>query len=115
MNEPLAAPSLPPYFAVIFTSIRTAVDPAGYEAMAARMLDLAARQPGYLGVESVRGDDGLGITVSYWRDLDSIEQWRHNAEHLTAQQLGRAKWYRQYQLRICRVERDHALDCACSE
>lgn len=92
-----------PYYAVIFTSEQTA-DTAGYETMAARMVELAAAQPGFLGIESARS--GLGITVSYWRDLASIAQWRQHAEHLVAQQLGRERWYERFSLRIARVERE---------
>ena len=99
----------PPYYAVIFTSLRTDGD-NGYGAMAERMDALAAQQPGYLGVESAR--EGLGITVSYWRDLASIRAWKANAEHLVAQQTGRSSWYTDYKTRICKVERDYGLDDA---
>jgi len=95
-----------PYYAVIFTSLRTAVD-EGYGDMAERMVALAAQQPGYLGVESAR--DGLGITVSYWKDLESIRAWKVHAEHQVAQQLGHEKWYAAFKTRIARVERDYAL------
>lgn len=95
----------PPYFAVIFASQRTDDDVTGYAAMAERMARLAEDQPGYLGIDSVRGADGTGITVSYWEDLESIERWRCHAEHLVAQQLGRTRWYRRFAVRIARVER----------
>jgi heme-degrading monooxygenase HmoA len=95
----------PPYYAVIFTSRRTAADAAGYEAMAERMLELASQQPGFLGVESARGDDGLGITVSYWESEAAISAWREDAEHRLAQQHGRQRWYAWFALRVCRVER----------
>lgn len=94
----------PPYYAVIFTSQRTE-DDNGYENMATRMLALAAQQPGYLGVESARGTDGSGITVSYWSDLESIAAWKRNAEHQVAQNKGRTTWYSNYTVRIARVER----------
>lgn len=94
----------PPYYAVIFTSLRTPGD-AGYEAMAGRMAELAARQPGYLGAESVRNAAGEGITVSYWSDAAAIAAWKRQAEHLHAQQLGRSQWYAHYELRVARVER----------
>lgn len=97
----------PPYYAVIFTSLRTAVD-EGYGAMAERMVELAGTQPGYLGHESAR--EGLGITVSYWKDLDSIKQWKQQSEHLVAQQFGREKWYTHYKTRICLVERDYGFE-----
>lgn len=76
--------------------------------MAERMEELAKTQPGFLGIESVR--EGLGITVSYWKDLDSITQWKANAEHQNAQRLGNEQWYSSFQLRIARVERDYGKD-----
>jgi heme-degrading monooxygenase HmoA len=103
MNHPAANPS-PPYYAVVFTSLRTDFDDEGYAAMAERMVQLASEQPGFLGVESARGADGVGITVSYWDSLDSIRRWREHAEHRLAQRDGKAKWYAKYCLRVCRVE-----------
>ncbi|MDP3355205.1 MAG: antibiotic biosynthesis monooxygenase [Polaromonas sp.] len=102
----IAATPPAPYYAVIFTSLRTEVD-EGYGAMADRMVELAAQQPGFLGVESARED--LGITVSYWRDLESIKAWKANTEHLVAQQTGRSDWYSQYKTRIAKVERDYGF------
>ena len=96
----------PPYYAVIFTSLRTEVDD-GYSAMAEKMLELAALQPGFLGVESAY--EGLGITVSYWADLESIKSWKANSEHLEAQRLGRDQWYSSYKTRIAKVERDYGI------
>lgn len=97
----------PPYFSVIFSSVRTATD-QGYHHMADRMLELAAEQDGYLGVESARGDDGFGITVSYWQSLDAIKQWRAHAEHRIAQETGKAIWYEHFEVRIARVERAYS-------
>lgn len=99
-----AATPQPPYYAVIFTSRRTAVDD-GYDAVAARMVELAEKQPGFLGVESVRDATGLGITVSYWTTLEAIAAWRADSEHRIAQQTGRAKWYQHFETRVARVER----------
>jgi len=96
-----------PYYAVIFTSQATGVS-ADYEATAQRMLELAAEQPGYIGVESVRAANGLGITVSYWRDLESIRAWRAQGEHTLARERGRAQWYSGYRLRIAKVEREYS-------
>lgn len=96
----------PPYYAVIFTSVRTEGDD-GYGAMAQKMLDLAAQQPGFLGIESARNE--TGITVSYWADLASIKAWKENVEHREAQALGRGKWYATFKTRICKVERDYGL------
>lgn len=97
----------PPYYAVIFTSLRTEVDD-DYGLMAERMAELAAQQPGYLGHESAR--DGIGITVSYWQSLDDIRNWKKVAEHLEAQQKGIKQWYSSYKTRICLVERDYGFE-----
>ena len=96
----------PPYYAVIFSSLRTAADEDGYRQMAAEMQELAAQQPGFLGYESAR-EDGRGITVSYWRDMSSIRRWKSHARHLQAQKLGREKWYAEYHIRIARVSREY--------
>ena len=95
----------PPYYAVIFSSLRND-DIEGYAETAARMVELATLQPGFLGVESARED--LGITISYWSDLESIKIWKAHAEHLEAQKLGMEKWYSNYMTRIALVERDYS-------
>jgi heme-degrading monooxygenase HmoA len=94
----------PPYYAVIFSNLRTEIA-EGYEKMAVEMVRLAELQPGYLGHESVR--DGLGITISYWANLESIKNWKANTDHIIAQKFGREKWYSAYKTRIARVERDY--------
>lgn len=96
----------PPYYAVIFTTLITD-DLTDYEETAERIEELAKQQEGYLGIEFAR--DGLGITVSYWKDLDSISKWKNNIEHTEARNRGRAQWYKQYQLRICKVEREYGF------
>ncbi|MGF7075793.1 antibiotic biosynthesis monooxygenase family protein [Mucilaginibacter sp. 3215] len=96
----------PPYYAVIFTSLRTGVE-EGYGDMAVEMVELARRQEGFLGVESARNN--VGITVSYWQSVEAIKNWKANARHLFAQQQGRDKWYLNYKVRICRVEHDYAF------
>ena len=93
-----------PYFAVIFAN-QLRVDPGGlYEKTATRMVELAQQQPGFLGVESTRDTDGFGITVSYWKDIQSIKDWRDQAEHKGAQKMGRERFYEAFSLRIARVE-----------
>ena len=96
----------PPYFAVIFTSTRTEGD-NGYSEMSDRMVELAEQQSGFLGVESAR--ENVGITVSYWADLDSIKNWKANSEHLEAQKVGRRSWYDSFKVRISKVERDYGI------
>lgn len=101
----------PPYFAVIFTSLRTAPDPE-YDETARLMLDLAAAQPGFLGAESARNQDGFGITVSYWTSEAAIAAWREQADHQVARREGRALWYQGFRVRACRVERAYGFDTA---
>jgi heme-degrading monooxygenase HmoA len=102
----------PPYYAVIFANQRRADaapgDDAGYGETADRMVELAATQPGYLGIESCRGADGFGITVSYWESEAAIRDWRRNAEHALAREKGRSTWYEHYTLRVAKVERAYA-------
>lgn len=95
----------PPYYAVIFTSQRNAEDAEAYGEAAAAMVALAARQPGYLGAESVRGEDGVGITVSYWRSEADILSWKHHVEHTAIRNRGRRDWYTRYITRVAKVER----------
>ena len=104
---PFADTPEPPYYAVIFSSLRGPEDPDYHDA-AARMLALAAVQPGFLGVESVRGGDGFGLTVSYWRDEQSIHDWKLHAEHAEARRRGRLEWYEHFEIRVARVERAYA-------
>ena len=97
---PAATPD-PPYHAVIFTSVRTDED-EGYAATAERMFELAAQQPGYLGVETAHSEEG--ITVSYWQDEAAIAAWRNEAEHRLAQEQAH-RWYEGFTMRVARVER----------
>ena len=97
----------PPYYAVIFTTLRTEVD-EGYNETAKRMEELAKLQDGYLGIESARNE--IGITVSYWDSLDAILKWKNNSEHILARKLGKELWYKKYQLRISKVERDYGFE-----
>ena len=103
MSKPAQTPD-PPYFAVIFTSRRTPAD-EGYGDTSEQMIALASQQPGFLGYESARGADGLGITVSYWQSEEAIANWRRHADHLVAQQKGRETWYSEFVTRVARVER----------
>jgi heme-degrading monooxygenase HmoA len=103
----IAQTPAPPYYAVIFTSVRTEGD-NGYTEMADRMVELARQQDGFLGVESARNE--IGITVSYWRDLECIKKWRENMEHSVAREKGRKEWYQSFKVRIAKVERDYGFE-----
>lgn len=107
MSDNFARTPAPPYYAVIFPSQRKAGD-HGYGAMADEMVALAMKQDGYLGHESVRGTDGFGITVSYWKDEASIATWKANAQHLFAQEAGKQRWYEEYITRVARVDRAYS-------
>nr|WP_321415643.1 antibiotic biosynthesis monooxygenase [uncultured Allomuricauda sp.] len=96
-----------PYYAVIFTSLRTEGD-LGYAKMAEEMETLAQKQPGFLGMESAR--DGFGITVSYWESLEAIADWKANMDHRQAQKNGIKTWYSWYKVRICKVEREYEFN-----
>jgi heme-degrading monooxygenase HmoA len=105
----LATTPEPPYYAVIFASLRTRQDDEGYGAAADRMMQLASDQPGYLGVDSVRDATGVGITVSYWSSEAAIAAWRRNAEHTMVREQGRKDWYAEYELRVAKVERAYGF------
>ncbi len=93
-----------PYYAVIFTSLRTDGD-HGYSETATLMEELSKEIDGYLGIESARAE--IGITVSYWSSLESIKTWKQQTEHRMAQKKGREQWYAAFKVRICKVERDY--------
>lgn len=99
-----------PVVAVIFSSVRTEDDDEGYGATADRMEDLARQQPGFVGIESARGEDRFGITVSYWASEADARAWKQVAEHLGAQRLGRERWYRSYRTRIATVTREYGWE-----
>ena len=98
----------PPYYAVVFTTVRTQ-DQSGYRETNARMEELVRDVPGYLGMDHAQNPGGLGITVAYFRDAEALTQWRTNAEHQAAQQRGRAHWYQSYTIHVAKVERSHTF------
>lgn len=94
----------PPYYVVVFTSV-LAADPAGYEPMRTVMREAATKVDGYLGYESLRDERGFGISVSYWRDLEALDNWREHGKHVVARKLGRERWMEDYSVRVAKVER----------
>lgn len=99
----------PPYYAVIFTSLKMEVTD-GYNDTSEGMLELVHQQAGFLGYESFRNENGFGVTISYWRALEDIKKWKENDPHLWAQEQGRTRWYKNYKVRICKVENDYSFD-----
>ncbi|MBN8824970.1 MULTISPECIES: antibiotic biosynthesis monooxygenase [unclassified Spirosoma] len=104
MNPFIAQTPEPPYYVVVFTIVPSA-DLEGYEAMGGKMVELASQQPGFLGLEY--GASEIELTISYWDTLEAISQWRQNAEHTLARDLGREKWFQAFKVRIAKVERDY--------
>jgi len=104
LPEQIANTPEPPYYAVIFSTTMHSLDD-DYLRVAGEMEELAKKLPGYLGIESARTE--VGITVSYWRDLESIRNWKNNADHQMARKRGKEQWYASYKLRICKVEKDY--------
>ncbi|GAB4009238.1 antibiotic biosynthesis monooxygenase [Spirosoma migulaei] len=104
MSTFIAQTPAPPYYVVVFTIVPSA-DLEGYEAMGGKMVELAYQQPGFLGMEYGAGE--VELTISYWENLESINQWRQNAEHIVARDLGREKWFQAFKVRIAKVERDY--------
>lgn len=98
----------PPYYAVVFTTVRTE-DQSGYSETSARMEEMVKEVPGFLGMDHAQTPGGLGITVGYFRDADALTEWRNNAEHRAAQKRGQAEWYQNYTLHVAKVERSHAF------
>ena len=115
-NDDIQAPSKEGwparYFSVIFTAQRTLSDEDMYSLTSERMVELAQQQPGFLGLESVRGEDGIGITVSYWRERAAIRAWRIDVEHLAAQQMGRQEFYSWYHIRVAEVVAHRTFDAS---
>ena len=105
---PFAKTPQPPYYAVIFSSLHTGVGEEEYRQAAAQMEQLASAMPGFLGIESTRGADGVGITVSYWTNEETIAGWRQHLEHRVVQDHGKKEWYQHYELRVARVERAYS-------
>jgi heme-degrading monooxygenase HmoA len=97
----------PGSWVVVFVSRRSGSDAEGYGAMAERMEQLARAQPGFIGMHSVRGEDGVGITVCYWQSAEAIAAWKRDVEHAAAQQRGRERWYESYAVTVARVERQY--------
>jgi heme-degrading monooxygenase HmoA len=108
VSEIAKTPRLP-YYAVIFTSIRTPGD-NGYGETADEMVSMVSKQEGFLGAESVRDESGFGMTISYWSSLESIDKWRMNGPHMQAKEMGKKLWYDQYMIRICKVESENYFE-----
>jgi len=68
----------------------------------------AERFPGYCGILSVRGADGVGITVSYWSSDEAARAWKADAAHSAIREQGRDTWYEWYELIVAQVKRGYS-------
>jgi len=100
----------PPYYVVLFTSQLSGEKQHLYPDVAGLMVELAQKQPGFLGLESTRDSNGFGITLSYWDSKESIKNWKQNSDHLVAQKLGKEDFYKYYKTRVALVERDYGME-----
>ena len=108
MGPPLDVPC----YAVIFASRLAAGHTREYAQIALEMERRVRGFAGFLGLESARDPEGLGLTVSYWRSAADLEAWKSDAEHRLAQIAGRERFYAAYQVRIARVERAYGFTAA---
>lgn len=95
----------PPYYAVIFTA-ETQDDLSGYHDMVEQLRIIVEKQDGFLGMESA--GEQKEITVSYWKDEESIRAWKADPTHQSAQKNWK-KWYKNYSVRVCKVKRDYLV------
>jgi heme-degrading monooxygenase HmoA len=102
MASPATTPK-PPYYAVIFTTVRNDGDSA-YDETSKQMLELASKQPGFLGFETAKEE--IGISVSYWSTQEAIKAWTEHMAHREAQNKAK-DWYKALRVRVCRVEREY--------
>ncbi|KHC67011.1 hypothetical protein MGS_05416 [Candida albicans P78042] len=102
----------PTYYMVSFTSkLNSDITSDEYTQVADLMVSLAKQQPGFLGLESTRDPTSkIGITISYWKDKSSIQQWKQQSDHQLAQKLGKSKFYDYFKVRIALVERDYQFE-----
>ncbi len=105
--EPATTPE-PPYYAVIFTTCRSAEPGDGYDETAAQMESLARQQPGFLGFETAC-ERAWGSPFPTGATRQSIAAWKRNSDHAFAQWEGRTRWYDRYELRVARVERAYGF------
>lgn len=71
------------------------------------MRELAKSEYGCTKFISVT-EDVQEIAISYWSSLEQIKQWKQNAEHLIAQELGKTKWYESYSVQVVEVLREYS-------
>ena len=65
----------PPYYEAVLNETQGGLKDKEHVAPTDEMVTLATRQRGFLGLETAQDKKGKQITVSYWKDVDAIENW----------------------------------------
>jgi heme-degrading monooxygenase HmoA len=95
---------------VLFRSRLTPEAGNDYSAMLQKMAKLAAAAPGFIAEKSFTAEDGERLTVVWWQDEQTLQQWRNHVQHLVAQRVGREKWYEYYKMEVAEVFRTSDFD-----
>ncbi|HLW55512.1 MAG TPA: antibiotic biosynthesis monooxygenase [Candidatus Angelobacter sp.] len=96
---------------LIITFRSRLTDQAGedYQSMNAEMEALVKENPGFIDVKSYQAADGERLTMVWWRDEESLRQWREQVRHRAAQSAGRQKWYLYYKMEVAQVIRESSF------
>jgi heme-degrading monooxygenase HmoA len=77
-----------------------------YVALIARMEEIARTMPGYISHKGFFADDGERVTIVEFENEEGLRAWRMNPEHLAAQRLARQKYYTEYHIQVCTLDRE---------
>ncbi len=95
---------------ILFRSKLTGQAGEDYQAMNAEMETLVRQNPGFIDVKSYKAEDGERLTVVWWRDEESLREWREQMRHREAQNAGRKKWYAYYKMEVANVTRESSFE-----
>jgi len=76
-----------------------------YVALVDRMAALARTMPGYISHKGFFADDGERVTIVEFEHEEGLRAWRRNPEHVAAQKLAREKYYTEYHVQVCTLDR----------
>jgi heme-degrading monooxygenase HmoA len=77
-----------------------------YVALVDRMEELARTMPGYISHKGFSADDGERVTIVEFEHEEGLRAWRTNPEHMAAQKLARQKYYTEYHVQVCTLDRE---------
>jgi heme-degrading monooxygenase HmoA len=95
---------------ILFRSKLTGRAGDDYQTMNDEMQALVRQNPGFIDVKSHKAEDGERLTVVWWRDEESLREWRNQVRHRMAQKTGREKWYEYYKLEVASVIRESEFE-----